>query len=123
MEGRVILTSDGPLLERRVLRSGEIRALFVPRGLDATSALQYVLKTLRLPILAARCMVCGGALKRVPKESVADLIPPRTYAWLEVFHQCQRCGKLFWEGTHWQAIQARLSKIDRAQEKGHLTKP
>lgn len=110
-DGRIILTSDGQLLERRVVRRGEIRAVFVPRGLDATEALGHVLEKLRLPIREPRCMTCGGALDRVPKESVETEAPPRTYAWLEVFYRCRICGKLFWEGTHWQAIKARLAVV------------
>jgi uncharacterized protein with PIN domain len=110
-DGRIILTSDGQLLERRVLRRGEIRAVFVPRGLDATEALGHVLEKLGLPVRKPRCMTCGGALDRVPKESVEGEAPARTYAWLDVFYRCRVCGKLFWEGTHWQSIQARLSVV------------
>ena len=123
-EGRIILTSDSQLLERRVLRSGEIRSLFVPHGLDATGALEHVLKKLELAIRKPRCMACGGALELVPKESVEQEAPPRTYAWLETFYRCARCGKLFWEGTHWQAIQARLSSLAaRSLELARAIKP
>ena len=64
-------------------------------------------------------MTCGGALVPVPKESVVDEAPPRTYSWLETFYRCARCGKLFWEGTHWQAIQARLLNAVSSGTRGH----
>ncbi|MGQ9592185.1 MAG: Mut7-C RNAse domain-containing protein [Planctomycetota bacterium] len=103
-EGRIVLTSDGPLMERRAIRRGEPRALFVPRGLDSREALRYVLDALSLPVLDSHCMSCGGSLERVPKESVASEAPPRTYVWLDRFYRCSRCGKLYWEGTHWKSI-------------------
>ena len=117
-EERIILTSDGPLMERRVIRRGEIRALFVPRGLAAVDSLRFVLRELHLPVGDPRCMVCGGTLQRVPKESVAEEAPPKTYVWLDVFFRCIQCRKLYWKGTHWQSIGRSLSALraERAKE-------
>jgi uncharacterized protein with PIN domain len=56
-------------------------------------------------------MACGGNLARVPKEKVAHLIPPRTFAWLDLYFQCAQCHKLFWHGTHWLRIRDRLEKL------------
>ena len=111
VEKRMVLTSDGPLMHRRVIRRGELPALYIPHGLDATTALWFVLDTLKLPVLEPHCMSCGGALEQVPKESVAHEAPPKTYAWLDIFYRCTRCGKLFWEGTHWQSIDDKLSRV------------
>jgi uncharacterized protein with PIN domain len=43
--------------------------------------------------------------------SVADRIPPRTAGWLDEYFVCTRCDRLFWHGTHWQRISARLQRI------------
>jgi uncharacterized protein with PIN domain len=110
-ERRTILTSDGPLMQRRSIRRGELKALFVPRGLSATDALRFVLGALGLSVKGPHCMACGGSLARVPKESVIHEAPPKTYAWLERFFRCTGCGKLYWEGTHWKAIGERLANL------------
>jgi uncharacterized protein with PIN domain len=56
-------------------------------------------------------MACGGVLQPVPKEQVRDRAPPRSFAAVDQFRECQRCGRLFWEGSHWQAIAARLGQV------------
>ncbi len=55
-------------------------------------------------------MSCGGELRRVPKETVCDRIPPKTGRWQDEYHLCTRCDKLFWHGTHWQRIREGLEQ-------------
>ena len=43
---------------------------------------------------------CGGELAEVPKEQVRDRVPPRSFAWLERFWECNRCRQVFWHRTH-----------------------
>jgi uncharacterized protein with PIN domain len=56
-------------------------------------------------------MACGGELDEVPKEQVAEKVPARSYAWAERFWECQRCGKPFWQGTHWERIRRVLDGL------------
>jgi hypothetical protein len=49
-------------------------------------------------------MSCGGELRAVAKDEVADRIPPRTARWKDEYFVCSICDRLFWEGTHWQRI-------------------
>jgi len=109
--GRVLLSSDGGIFERNVVKSGEVTALFVPRHRDKVEQLGFVLDALGLPVRAPRCMACGGAFREVPKADVQGEAPPRTFACQERFFRCQRCHKLFWEGTHWERIVARLNGL------------
>ena len=106
--GRTILSSDGPLFERNVIKDGSIKALFVPRGLGKFEQLRFVMKELRLAMLEPRCMACGGALAEVPKHAVMGEAPPLAYRRCEQFWRCTRCEKLFWHGTHWQRIEKML---------------
>ncbi|MFW6133767.1 MAG: Mut7-C RNAse domain-containing protein [Planctomycetota bacterium] len=109
--GRIILSSDGPLFDRNVIRDGTVAALYVPQQLGKLQALQFVLRTLKLPVRWPRCMACGGALREVPKHTVADEAPPRTYRNCDRFWRCRRCGKLLWRGTHWERITRRLAQV------------
>jgi uncharacterized protein len=106
----IIITTDSPLLERRPITRGEVRAIWVPPTLTMLEQLRLVQAELALPHLDldSRCMRCGGELIEVDKESVKDRIPPRTYRWLDEYFQCRSCGQLFWNGTHWRRIRERL---------------
>ncbi len=112
-EGRVLLSSDTGIFRVGIVRDGEVPALFVPHGLTRREQLAYVLGRLRLTPQEPRCMACGGELREVLKEQVRDRAPPRTFARQEHFAECGRCGKLFWEGTHWQHIARALAEISR----------
>jgi uncharacterized protein with PIN domain len=111
-----LLTTDSLLMERRVLRKGEIAALWVPPTLRMQDQLAVVFRELLLPLLEPRCMHCGGNLRTIEKEKVSDRIPPRTYRWLNEYFVCTRCDKLFWHGTHWQKISQCLTDLHPARE-------
>lgn len=104
----VIVTTDSMLMERRVLRDGTLPAAWVSPARKPLEQLGTLLEELGLPLTEPRCMTCGGRLQPVDKETVRERIPPRTLRWLDEYFLCAACGKLFWRGTHWQRIQARL---------------
>jgi uncharacterized protein with PIN domain len=113
--GGMVLSSDGPMFERNVIRSGEIPALYVPQQLSRGEQFRFVLRTLHLPLLAPRCMACGGELVEVPKHEVAGEAPPLAYRYCEQFWRCGRCHKLFWRGTHWTRITRLLEETGDAE--------
>ncbi len=110
-DGRVILSCDGPLFERNVIKSGEVPALRVPRQLSKLDALRFVMDRLGLPLRTPRCMACGGEPAEVPKHSVMGEAPPLAYRNCERFWRCRRCGRLLWRGTHWRKITRRLEQV------------
>ncbi|MGH7136486.1 MAG: Mut7-C RNAse domain-containing protein [Pirellulales bacterium] len=91
-----------------MIASGAIAALLTPISLKKREQFAFVRGQLELPLKSVRCMACGGRLLAVEKQSVRERIPPRTYPWLDDYFVCQRCDRLFWQGTHWQRIQAAL---------------
>jgi uncharacterized protein with PIN domain len=103
-EGRILLSSDTGIFRVGVVRDGDVPALFIPHGLGKREQLAFVLRHFGLPLSEPRCMACGGPLKEISREQVRGRAPARTFAWLEHFYECARCGRLFWEGTHWQRI-------------------
>ena len=113
-ERRWLLTSDLGILERRVITRGELPSLYVPRGTSATEQLAFVLGKLGLGVREARCMTCGGELVAVPKASVRDTVPERSWRRHEEFTRCRRCDKVFWQGTHWGRIDRRLREAAHA---------
>jgi len=96
--GRTVLSRSRSLLKRREL----VRAMLV-RSDDPVRQAREVVERFRLvgkvhPF--GRCSLCNGTISPVAKEEVGDHIPPRTAAWLDTYHRCDSCGKLYWEGTH-----------------------
>ena len=112
MSGRVLLSSDGPIFERKVVRSGEIPAIYIPQQLSTLQQLRFVFNRLGLIRHTPRCMGCGGELIEVPKHSVCDETPPLAFRNCERFWRCGRCGRLLWRGTHWKRIEKRLEELD-----------
>ncbi|MGA2265856.1 MAG: Mut7-C RNAse domain-containing protein [Phycisphaerae bacterium] len=114
--GRTVLSSDGPMFERNVIRRGDVKALYVPPQLSKLEQLRFVFRRLELTRRAARCMACGGALQEVPKHTVTGEAPPLAYRHCQQFWRCLRCGKLLWHGTHWQRVARVLAELEPPKE-------
>lgn len=110
-ESRIVLTADSGILRRRRVRAGDPAAIAVQNEAAPLVQLRHLVGTLGLPRQASRCMACGGFLAPVEKSSVAGEAPPRTFAWLDEFFRCGRCGRLFWKGTHFRRIQESLAAL------------
>jgi uncharacterized protein with PIN domain len=106
-----VLTTDGMLMERRLLRDRIISAFWLPPTLRIPEQLALVFREFGLTLREPRCMSCGGELRRGSKEALHERIPSRTYRWLDEFFVCSRCDKLFWHGTHWQRIVGTLTAL------------
>jgi uncharacterized protein len=109
--GAAVLTTDAMLMERRLLRDRIIPAFWFPPTSSIPEQLALVFREFGLVVKSPHCMTCGGGLRRAGKEALRGRIPPRTYRWLDEFFVCNRCGKVFWHGTHWHRILARLSAL------------
>jgi uncharacterized protein with PIN domain len=105
---RVLVTTDSRQAARMGVAEGEPELLWIPSSLRRVRQLGVVLRDLDLEPRAPRCMACGGELRPVPKSEVAARIPPRTARWKDEYFVCSGCGRLFWQGTHWQRIVRQL---------------
>jgi len=110
-EKSVLLSADTGIFRIGIVRDGEVPALLIPTGLKIAEQLRFVLEKLKLDVREPRCMACGGMLTSVAKENVRAKVPARTFDWLDDFYQCQRCQRVFWQGTHWQRISERLRDV------------
>ena len=108
----VLLTTDSMLMEHGLLRDEVIPAFWLPPTLSIREQLETVFVEFGLVRRAPRCTHCGGELKPGDKEALKERIPPKTYRWLDEYFVCQRCGKLFWHGTHWQKIVSALKELE-----------
>ncbi len=109
--GAVVLTSDHEVFLRRDVREGSPPAHRVSSRVGLFVQLAEVVRAFSLSAREARCMACGGELREAPKESVKERIPPRTARWKDEYFVCRTCDRLFWKGTHWERIAARLRSV------------
>ncbi|MFH0981217.1 MAG: Mut7-C RNAse domain-containing protein [Planctomycetota bacterium] len=108
---RVVISSDGKLLERRLFTTGRLQAVALPRGLKLHDQLDYVARALRLAIGDARCTRCNGELIPASRDEVGDRVPARSLIWAKQFFRCADCTQVFWDGTHWRRIAAVRQRI------------
>lgn len=110
-DGRVVLSSDGKLFERRLFTTGQLRGLRLPVGLRRLEQLRFVVLNLGIQPGLPRCSACNGPLAAVSRQEVADVVPARSLVWAQEFFRCRVCGHVFWEGTHWRRIRAVQEKL------------
>ncbi len=113
-DGRTLLTSDTGILRVGIVRDGEVPTLFIPHGLATLEQLAFVLGRLGLGLREPRCMACGGELAAAAKEQVRERVPERSYAGHERFWECRQCQRVYWQGTHWGRIAAKLRRAGGA---------
>jgi uncharacterized protein with PIN domain len=111
-EERVLLSSDTGIFRIAIIRDGRLPALWIPHRLSTKKdQLAFVLEHFRLHAGTPRCMACGGALVEVAKTDVAGRVPARSFAQADRFYECDRCRRVFWQGTHWQKIAQVLAEV------------
>jgi uncharacterized protein with PIN domain len=110
-EGRVLLTKDGELASKaKGLRIG---VLLLPQG-GVEADLGFILGEYGLePAFPdkTRCPECNGELEGKKLEEVREEVPEGTREKSPRFWKCASCGKVYWEGAHWENIKKVLGKI------------
>ncbi len=111
-ESRVLITSDGKLLERRTIVGGQIAALHLPHGLKLLDQVRFVVAALSLRVHdEPRCMACNGRLLPAARDEVGDRVPVRSLLWATRFFRCDSCGNVYWDGSHWRRIETIRSQL------------
>ena len=106
---RALLTRD-----RRLLMHKEVRHGYCPRSSDAQEQIIDVIRRFDLAGLFkpyTRCMQCNGRLRRVAKSDVLEQLEPLTRIYYDDFRKCSECGKIYWPGSHFGKLEARLGRI------------
>ena len=109
-EGRLLLTRDRLLLERRAIRRGQVRAVLVRHDLIADQLGQLRLEEGLRRLGASRCLVCNGTLEMRTAEEVRERVPPYVVRTQTRFTYCPACDRVTWRATHWEDMQRRLAE-------------
>ncbi len=105
-ENRVLLTRDRELAARRGVQAVWV----VSQVLDE----QLAQITAAFPRVAgsgpARCPICNTALVQTAPEELAGRLPAYVLRKHHDFRRCPGCDRVYWPGSHWQNMQARLQR-------------
>jgi len=113
-ENRALLTRDRRLLMHSIVRHG-----YCPRTGEPEQQTREVLFRFGLGADSGhlapytRCLRCNALLQPVSKSAVVDLLSdePLTLRYYHEFRRCTGCGRVYWAGTHFGKLAARLDRL------------
>lgn len=112
-EGRVILTRDTAITKRRLATSGRLKVILF-RSESPEEQMRQLLGSLDL-IAGAHpftiCLECNVPLVERRPEEVKDRVPPYVFRTQAQYMECPRCRRVYWRGTHWQAMKKKLEEM------------
>jgi len=117
-EGRMILTRDAGIMKRRVVNNGQLKALLIEsekpeRQMQQLMATLELNKNLRPFTL---CLECNHPLVERSREEVKDRVPPYVYKTQTQYMECPACRRIYWRGTHWEAMKRKLEKLAKTND-------
>ena len=113
-QGRIILTRDRYILERRAVTSGQVQILLL-RSHDFREQMREVTDALGLGFDDgfSICIECNVPLDEIARDSVRGRVPPFVFDTQDSFQVCPRCAKLYWRGTHWRNMRLEIAAFKR----------
>ncbi len=121
-ESRIILTRDTEIMKRRVVAQGRLKVILFNSEAPEQQRRQ-LLDSLDLVEGACPftlCLECNVFLiERSPAE-VRDRVPPFVYRTQEQYMECPNCRRVYWRGTHWQAMKRKLEEMGKQFTAGRL---
>jgi uncharacterized protein with PIN domain len=105
-EGRWLLTVDRKIMEHKAAGG---RTLLLPHGSleDQAAVLNAAFDLDWLTHAFTRCLVDNTPLHPATEEQIRT-VPPEARRPGEPVTACPRCGRVYWRGSHFKRMQARL---------------
>jgi uncharacterized protein with PIN domain len=112
-QGRTVITRDTGFMQRRAVAGGRVKALLVS-GDDPVAQMRTAISFLKIerdyrPF--TRCLECNAELSSRDKSEVSGSVPERVYELQEQYMQCPACGRIYWRGTHWAAMNRKMDEF------------
>ncbi len=111
---RILLTRDRQLLMRKIVDRG-----LIVRNTSPQKQIAEILDRLDLwdrvnPF--SRCMMCNGKVAKLYNnteefEKEKPRIPPGVLSWCNKYYKCTQCGRIYWEGSHYEKLTKKIETI------------
>jgi hypothetical protein len=96
-----------------VITSKRLKAILVHDD-DSAQQLHQVVAELNLDCQFrpfSLCLECNQPLMPKDREEVRGLVPLYVFQTQSQYMQCPTCHRVYWRGTHWQAMSHQLSEL------------
>lgn len=106
---RTILTRNTNLLKMKSVSRG-----YAIRSSDPYEQIREVVGRFDLRSSArpfTRCIDCNCPIESVSKENIADRLEELTSRYYKRFFICTGCGKIYWEGSHYERMMKMIEKL------------
>jgi uncharacterized protein with PIN domain len=104
-----VLTRDRELLKRRtVLRGCYVRALQADEQFREVSERLDLVQHVRAFRL---CLMCNAPLRPAMPGEIDGRVPDGVRERHTRFATCDVCRRVFWEGSHWRRMRARIDAL------------
>jgi uncharacterized protein with PIN domain len=116
-ERRVLLTKDFELYQRSIAKG--IEAFYVDGRSEAERLAGLAGRfgiALEIDLQESRCPNCNTKLRVALKEKIAGRVEDKTFEHYDYFWECPKCGKIYWQGAHWDRIRATLHEAKEKYE-------
>jgi len=113
-ENSVLLTRDSELYQRAISKG--IDAFYVEGRTEAEKLAKLAERfgfPLTINLAFSRCPRCNGRIRLTPKEQLADKVEKNTFVYYDKFWKCSKCGRVYWQGAHWDGIRATLEEAKK----------
>jgi uncharacterized protein len=109
-EDRIILTRDTHIALVRPAVGGILKVVTFATDRPEEQICRVIhelgIKDLTRPL--TRCLECNTSLADITREEAQGRVPSYVYQTQVQFVACPGCRRIYWRGTHWQALQKRL---------------
>jgi len=110
---KALLTQDVQLHERAQRRG--FKSFLVPRDIPMEDQIASIFREFNLKFedfpSKTVCPDCNGPLEVVTKSKVKGKVLENVYKRHRKFWLCTKCGKAYWEGTHWKRINETAERV------------
>jgi len=108
-EDRIVLSRDKELINNSRITQGYRILSSDPREQIREVMIRFDLQNNLNPF--SRCIDCNGMIENVSKESVNEYLPPKTRQYFDEFFRCRGCGKIYWEGSHYENMKKQIQNL------------
>lgn len=108
-EQRILLSRDRTLLMRKAVTHG----CFVRPGTTDEQLAELVDRLQLCQEMApfTRCTLCNSPLTPIAPDEARVQVPPAVARRHREFWRCDACRRIYWKGSHWQAMRRRIALI------------